>query len=570
MGLLDYALALSLSKDNLKTRVVLSQKLRQPTITLDGNRYTITIPEPFMLANGVASFLGLKTLSDSSGKVYIGRLFRACVWHLTAHTLIPNYRGRCSKIPEHASMENFARSLVEDVCVSNYIFSEHPERIYDVVFANSLAYATIKPAERILNPATRLMSVVLTKANTGMVKGVISSEEGELAEKAFLGLDLLRKRLLSASMAEMDGKMLEDSIKDLLQIMGQFGPVVEAPSLPYTEWIGPCNLFAELSVPPEPQIQEVFWKSIETLTGKISNHEPFESCWDKRIDAEAAQAFDTWLQQKTREEGILSKLKECAKSTKFRSISFPREDYSQYLNARSLISGGSRRLLDSLRVAQDALDEDPGKEFGQLDLSAVINAIASQKPGTDVFMRDEYLSRSFAWGILFDASESMKLKGEFARALAICVAEATKELLMDSGSWAFFAFNDRFWVLKDSSERYSNKVRARLGGLEFGGLTYLPDAIRVTGDFLAKRYDEQRFLVVISDGWPYGYEDIDAAVSDALNSLQRKGIIVIGIGVETDRMKNFFKLNTPVYSQKDLIKRFSDIYLRASAAMLET
>jgi hypothetical protein len=570
MGLLDYALALSLSKDNLKTRVILNQKVRQPTITLDGNRYTITIPEPFMLANGLASFLGLKILADSSGKVYIGRLFRACVWHLTAHTLLPNYGGRRSKTPEHASMENFARSLVEDVCVSNYIFSEHPERIYDVVFANSLAYATIKPAERILNPATRLMSVVLTKANTGMVKGVISPGEGELAEKAFLSLDLLRKRLLSASIAEMDGKVLEDSIKDLIQIIGQFGPVVEAPSFPYTEWIGPCNLFAELSVPPEPQIQEVFWKSVETLTGKLSSQESFESCWDKRIDAEAAQAFDTWLQQKNREEGILAKLKECAKSTKFRSISFPREDYSQYLNARALISGGSRRLLDSLRVAQDALDEDPGKEFGQLDLSAVINAIASQKPGTDVFMRDEYLSRSFAWGILFDASESMKLKGEFARALAICVAEATKELLMDSGSWAFFAFNDSFWVLKDSSERYSNKVRARLGGLEFGGLTYLPDAIRVTGDFLAKRYDEQRFLVVISDGWPYGYEDIDAAVSEAVNSLQRKGIIVIGIGVETDRMKNFFKINTPVYSQKDLIKRFSAIYLKASAAMLET
>ena len=570
MGLLDYALALSLNKDNLKTRIILDKKIQRPTITMDQNRYTVTIPQPAISTNGLASFLGLKILPDSSGKIYIGRLFRACISHLTAHTLVPSYSGKCTMIQEHASMENFARALVEDACVATYISSKQPDRLYDIAFANSLAYTTMKPAERIFNPATRLMSVVLTQANTGLVKGVISAEEEELARKVFLSLDLLRKRLLSTAIAETDGKVLKDSIDELVQIMDQFGPVVEAPSFPYTEQIGPCNLFAELNVPPEPQVQKVFWKSIEILSGKVPSEGSFESCWEKRVDAEAAQAFDTWVQQKNREEGILAKLRECAKSSKFKSISFPQEDYSQYLRARELISGGSRRLLDSLRVAQDALDEDPGKEFGQLDLTAVINAIASQKPGTDVFLRDEYLSRSFAWGLLFDVSESMKLKGEFARALAICVAEATKELLMDSGSWAFFAFNDSFWVLKDSSEQYSNKVRARLGGLKFGGMTYLPDAMRVSGEFLTKRYDEQRFLVVISDGWPYGYQGIDEAVSEALTWLQQKGIAVVGIGVETEKMKTFFKISTPVYTQKDLIKRFSSIYVNASAAMLET
>jgi hypothetical protein len=175
----------------------------------------------------------------------------------------------------------------------------------------------------------------------------------------------------------------------------------------------------------------------------------------KEVDVEAAQAFDTWTQQRDRENRILLKLKEYIEQTKFKSIGFPEEDYTQYLRARRLVSGGSRRLLDSLRVAQDALDEDPGKEMGQLDLTAVIQVLASRKPATDVFMQDEFLSRSFAWGILFDVSASVKVNGELGRALAICVAEAAKELLMDSASWGFYAFSDRFYVLKDPSEAYS-------------------------------------------------------------------------------------------------------------------
>jgi nitric oxide reductase activation protein len=225
--------------------------------------------------------------------------------------------------------------------------------------------------------------------------------------------------------------------------------------------------------------------------------------------------------------------------------------------------------LDSLRIAQDALDEDPGKEMGQLDLTAVIQALASKKPATDVFMQDEYLSKSFAWSILFDASASMQVKGELARALAICVAEATKELLMDPGSWTFFAFSDRFYVIKDSTEAYTRKVRARIGGLKFGGLTFMPDAIQVAGQILTKRYDEQRCLVVISDGWPYGYQNIPTALKESIDTLVEKGVIVIGLGVETDRMGNFFKLSSAVYTQKDLIKRFSHLFVNASTAALE-
>jgi Mg-chelatase subunit ChlD len=149
------------------------------------------------------------------------------------------------------------------------------------------------------------------------------------------------------------------------------------------------------------------------------------------------------------------------------------------------------------------------------------------------------------------------------------VAEATKELLMDPGSWTLFAFSDKFYVLKDSTEAYTRQVRARIGGLKFGGLTYMPDAIQLAGKILTRRYDEQRVLVVISDGWPYGYPDIYNALTESIDNLLKKGVILIGIGVETDRMGVFFKLNAAAYSQQDLIKQFAGIFVNASASALE-
>jgi nitric oxide reductase activation protein len=97
----------------------------------------------------------------------------------------------------------------------------------------------------------------------------------------------------------------------------------------------------------------------------------------------------------------------------------------------------------------------------------------------------------------------------------------------------------------------------------------MPDAVQVAGKILAKRYDEQRFLVVISDGTPLGYPDIQKAMSEATSLLEKKGIITIGVGVETDKMKDFFKASSIIHDQKDLIKSFAKIYVMASQAALE-
>ncbi len=569
MGFLDYAWAISLQKDRMKAEIRSDSKLQQPTLKWKKSGCDITLPVP-SFSEETISFLGYEFPMDQ--KILVGRLFRACISHLTAHTLgsMGNYQTILS-MPKHTLVESFVETLVADAYVNAYISVRCPDNLADVAFANALAFEGMKPLERIFNPATRMMTALLSKSNIGITKGKLSPGEENAVARLCTGLDSTRKAIIGSLTGEeikLD-EVLDETANLVIQTLEANGPILQAPSLPHTEQIGPSTIFLQFKMPSETKIENIFRQSLETLSGVPLQRAPIESHWRTETNVEALQAFDSSIHQKTREQKILARIEKYVEGTRFKSVGFPEEDYTQYLRARTLLRGGSRRLLDSLRVARDALDEDPRKELGQLDLTEVIQKISSNSPRTDVFMENEYLSRSFAWGILFDVSASIKVRGELSRALAICIAEATRELLMDPASWSFFAFNDRFHVLKDSSEAYSRRVRARIGGLKYGGLTFMPDAVRVAGEILKQRFDEQKFLIVVSDGFPYGYPDVEFELQETVAKLKRKGIIAIGVGLKTERMDKFFKESCSVYSQRDLIKKFSKIYVGASTAALE-
>jgi hypothetical protein len=577
MGFLDYAWSISLQKDNMKARIRLSPQLQQPILTRDKAGFNVTLPLPIVSEDEekeekTISFLGYEFPADDAGKAKVGRLFRACVFHLTTHTLMPINEEQAVPSTNRSTVEAFSESLVNDVYVNAYLAAWYPDKLADLAYANSLAYTRMRQVDTIFNPATRLMTALLSKVNIGTVKGKLQPEEKKAVNQLTKKVGSLKEELMTALAAEGTeiNEAMTNTANEITQALENFGPILEAPSLQYTEQTGPCTIFSPNGTPSDFETEKIFRKSLETLGGTIPSEDSVESCWRKEADIEASQAFTTWLAQKNREKRILSKIEEYIALTRFKKVSFPNEDYTRYLRARILIKGTSRRLLDSLRVAQDALDEDPRKLYGELDLPAVVQMLATGKPREDVFKRDEYLSRSFAWSILLDASASMRVKGEHGRAIAICVAEATKELLMDPGSWTFFAFSDQFYVLKDAAEAYSRRVRARIGGLKFGGLTYMPDAIQVAGEILSQRFEEQSFLIVLSDGWPYGYPNMPIALSETIRTMEKKGIIVIGVGLETERMKNYFRTSAAVYNQRDLIKAFAKLYVRTSAGALET
>ncbi len=570
MGFIDYAWTISFQKDNTKVKMLQDPDIDQPTFQPDEIGITIKLPSVKFLPNKQISYLGQVFPFDHQGKIRVGRLFRASVLHLTTHTLtmLPNeimYPNN-SDTPLLA----YCKALARDTYVNAYLQAWYPDRFVDIAFANTCFYQRIKPVDRIFSPSTRVMTALLTKINLGAIKGTLSPEENQTVNAIFGELSNLKESFLSTFMGDqLDlGKIVKEKIKAISDILEPYGPFLEVPSFPNTENPGKCSIY---SVPEENfDFEGTFIFALEALGGTVPAIDNMEQLWRPEQESEGLQAFDSDRYGKERREKILQRLTPHLGWTRFKGISFPDEDYTQYLRARSLVQGTSRRLMDAIRSALDLLDEDPRQEMGQLDLSAVVQAMASGKPATDVFNLDEYLKQSFAWSIVFDASASMKVRGEYGRALAISVGEVAKELMTDPTSWSFFGFNDRLHVLKDSSESYSKTIRSRIGGLKFEGLTYMPDAILMAGKMLAKRFEEQRVLIVISDGWPYGYVNMPIALKEGVDDLIRKNVIVIGIGVQTDRMGNFFRLNTSVYTQKDLYSRFANVYIAASERAIET
>ncbi len=572
MGFIDYAWAVSLQKDNTKVKILQDPALIQPTLQSDDFGFTIKFPTVQMLEDGNVSFLGHKFSSNNEGKSKIGRLFRASVLHLTTHTLEPFQKEKIVPKASDTVVEAFAKSLINDTYINAYIQTWFSDRFLDLAYANALAYQKIKSSERIFTVSTKLMAALLTKLNTGLIKNSPGEEEERVVNELFNDLTGLKKTFLASMKDDKINleNLFDEKIKDIKSQLEPFGPFLETPSLRHTESNGSCSIYSPAETSEDVDLESVFKQSLLSLGGTFPAVENMEQCWSMEQEAEALQAFNSDNYQKLREEKILSKISPHVTLTRFKSVSFPEEDYTQYLRARNLVQGASRRLLDILRSAFNYLDEDPRQEMGQLDLPSVIQSLASNKPATDVFVLDEYLKPNFAWSIIFDVSNSMQVKGEYGRALAIAVAEAAKELMMDATSWTFFAFSDKLYILKDSTESYSKKVRGRIGGLKFEGLTFIPDAVQIAGKMLAKRFEEQRCLIVISDGWPYGYPDMPTALKNCVNDLIRKGVIVIGVGVDTKRMDNFFHLHASVYTQKDLVNKFGSIYANASAKALET
>lgn len=544
--------------------------LEQPTLKSDHQGFTIELPIPRLLETGDIHFMGFNFPGDNFGKIQIGRLLRAAVLHLSTHTLLPVSPQKSAPQKAESILEAFSKSLICDTMVNTYIMVKSPESLIDLAYANAFAYQRIKPPNRIIMPSTRIMTSLLIMLNIGFSQSSPDKESNALINQTFDVLADIKKAFSHSisSVGKLDVDLIfENGFKKILGLLEPIGPFLEAPSFQHTENLGPCSIYKQSAT---GSLEEIFSSSLNSIDKSINHFSDFNQIWKPEADAASLQAFNSDQYQKQREQKILGKIESYLNLTNFRSVSFPQEDYTQYLRARNLVQGASRRLLDILRSAFNYLDEDPRQEMGQLDLPSVIQSLASNKPATDVFVLDEYLKPSFAWSIIFDVSNSMQVKGEYGRALAIAVAEAAKELMTDPTSWTFFAFSDRLYVVKDSAESYSKRVRARIGGLKFEGLTFLPDAIQIAGKMLAKRFEEQRCLIVISDGWPFGYENMPEILKKAVENLLNRGVIVLGIGVETAQMGKYFKLHASVYTQKDLVNKFGSLYANASSKALET
>ena len=576
VGFLEYAWSISFEKDWLKTKLLVSPRFNFPQLVLDEVGLVTIIPEPKVSKNAeeekTISLMGYVFPSDPLGKTLLVSLFRASVFHLSAHVVSASLRDyeewRENKDPRLAK---FTISLIEDVKAEACVRLLHADGLADLAFANTLALQRLRSIDKMANPATRIMTGLLVKTNTGSTETHSENERKTITDLVGLLREFKEKVVLSSKDGKVSLKEDQERVADKIYgTIEDVGPVTEVPFLPHTEELGSCSIiYPCYTVNPDVTLGDNFKKCLQFLGGTIPSSEGGEELREKKFAAEVAQIFESWERQKEKEEKTLS-VYENLLPTKFKSVETPEKDYSEYLRVKARCKGDSHKLTGTLLVATDALDEDPNKLHGVLDLQEVIQVIASKSPRMDVFMLDENKSKSYSWVILLDASRSMKSNKDFALELFVSLGEAANALLSDPTSWGMYAFNDRFFIIKDPKERYNTEVKSRIGGIEFEGSTFMPDALSLAGQVIKPRPENLRLITIISDGWPYGYPDMDAALSETINTLQGGNIALIGIGAQSRRMDFLFKSSCSVYTLRDFTKKFPNLYFEASKIAAET
>ncbi|MCD6240100.1 VWA domain-containing protein [Candidatus Bathyarchaeota archaeon] len=580
MVFFDHAWTLTLQitkKNHEDVKVLLREKITYPKLRIDNYGYVLYIPAPRKTGNNTVTYQGMRlNLDDDHHKRVLWQMFKASTYHLSAHVVVSNY-NHYRKWIRHKNIENamFAICITEDAIANAYLKAKWNFLIPEIAIANAISYLRLKPASHIRKEPLILRAAILSEGIAGKVKGIkIKREIIETAEKISKMLkELENKAYESFKMAEKSEeteKILEALIDkkigvadSIYNILSRFDETSQIPSLPYTDNHGKNSLFYK-KVPEEESIMKIAKKAYQIL-------EPEKGEPDTKIFIETfykddiSQIFSNWKSSQERKNKIIAKYKELGKDTKFLAYEFPEEDYTEYLRRRMLLGSPIRRILEKLRLIRNVTGEDFRQEAGLVDLQEAIQVIASKSQRTDIFVREELQTREDRWVILVDASRSLKFFTGEVRDIALCLAEVAKNLIINQNAWAMYAFNNRFYIIKDFSETFSSKVKARIGGLKHGGMSYIPDAIKIAFEALKGHIEESKVIVVVSDFFPSGYEEIESELAQMVKKLERLGIGMLGIGVKSRAVKKFFRFSCVVEEPYELMKKFTKAFIEYSS-----
>jgi hypothetical protein len=455
-------------------------------------------------------------------------------------------------------MATFVISLVEDAIINKRIANTFPWMQPEIAYANTISFLRMRDVAELPNDSSKIMVSLLQNYNIGKVKG---KPKDDILIDAEAATSILKRLEENATFEER-----LDAATKIYDAINIYGETFEVPSLLYTESHGTNDLFYEPLIPKEEEIQQTLSEALRALSTEAPSGEKLNEALQGLKESEAQQALTAWREYEEAKSKILRGYAEVGKGTKFDDFAFPTEDYSEFQRKRELLSSPIRRILHQLRLLKNVGGEDFRQESGFVDLQEAIQVIASKSQRTDIFVREELQTREDTWSILVDASHSLSLfKGE-VQGIALCLAEVARMLILDQNSWGLYAFNNKFYVVKDFSEKYDAHVKARIGGLVHGGLTYLPDAVMLAAQALTKRLEESKILVIVSDFFPAGYDSAEEKLKENIKSIEKKGIGVIGIGVNSRAVRNYVRVNCVVEEPYELMKKFTKAFMEYNSS----
>ena len=568
-------------KKHEEVKIQLRDDIKYPSLGKEKRGYVICVAKPKRRKDGRINYLGfLFDPTNDWHKRLLWQTFKASVFHLSMHVAASEYEAYADWAQDkNADLATFIVSMLEDTVVRAGLKTLWVPFVNDVAVADTLSYLRMKPMHLIADPSLRYMASLLSYYTTGMVKGNAPANMQIDLFNIVHDLNEIQKvvqnEFRKVSTFELD-ENLSRQVMDLslMQRLATAGVMYEAvmkhgessetPSLLYAENHGSDSIFYGNSIPSEQEFEEHLRGAQGALQLSPSSKEA-QLLLKKSLDSEASQVFSTWESKEAAEKKILEIYKILGNGLRFRSYEFPKEDFSEYIFARAAVSSPIRRVLDKLRLLKNLTGEDYRHEMGSLDMQEAIQVVASKSQRTDVFVRDELQSREDTWAILIDASHSLaSFTGEI-RGITLCLTEVARSLFPNQNAWSAFAFNDKFYIVKDFTENYNNRTRARIGGLGQGGMTYLPDALMLTAQALKKRTEESKLMVVVSDFFPSGNVGAEEALRTCVKKIENSSIGVIGIGVQSRAVKSYFRINCVVNDPFELMKKFVNAFFEFSA-----
>jgi len=542
-----------------KLKILLHDDLRYPYLGKDSMGLVLHLVKPKRLKSNMVHFQGLKlNLQNPTHSRLVWYMFKASVYHLSLHLQLSDFSlySRWAK-DKHSNLSTFVISLVEDAIIGNHLKQSSEWMLPEIVYANAVSFLRMKNISGLSNKLSRAMSSVLLYFTLGKVKG-------DLNEEMLLDVQEITSILQKMGENPTTDEKLNAATK-IYETLASYGETFEVPSLLYTESHGTNDLFYEQSIPEEEEIQPILPEALTILNPKMANQDQSKTALQSLKENEAQQVLTRWLEYENAKLKILKSYAEIGRATRFEDFEFPVENYADYLRKRTLLSSPIRRVLHQLRLLKNVAGEDFRQESGFIDLQEAVQVIASKSQRTDIFAREELQTREDAWSILIDASHSLNMFHGEVRDIAVCLAEVAKTLILDQNSWGIYAFNSKFYVIKDFTERYNARVKARIGGLTHGGFTYLPDAVWLAAQALTKRTQEARVLVVVSDFFPAGYDEAEEKLKENIKKIERTGVGVIGIGVNSRAVKQYIRTSCIVEGPYDLMKKFTKAFIEYSS-----
>lgn len=556
-------------------KVLVSEKFKFPSIDEDTYGPVLKVPKPVKAKEGFM-LSGVIFQNSELGRALLMRMAMSTVEHLSVHTLISDFslynKWMQGKDPKLAV---FVIDLIEDLCINSYVQSGQRGLLRDIAFSNAVSYATITKPEAINSKQILMQSALLSYIIAGRYRYLLPSKIKKDILLTLHDLQNFGRFLQKSNQPVTNASFCNDDVKDMkiklaesiYKRLAKHGSVRQRLYLPYTDCHEGIDTINEETVFDLGESIGILADTYGTLGLTFNRDKTITEVLESSFKEEASNIlYDLAVEQRWKKR-LVQHYMNMVKNTEFDEIAFPEEDYAEYYRSYRRHAAYIRKILGQISITKNHLDSNPNQEIGQIDIQEVIQVIAAKRMNNNVFIRDEYLSKNEAWCVLLDMSTSLKPFSVTTREMALCLAEVAKDLIPGKESWGLYGFGNKFTVVKDIGEEYSANVKARIGGLGDGGLSYIPDALQLGARVVANAGKEHSYILLISDGRPTGYPDIEAKLDKTIRSIQNTGTVIISVGVGSDGLKRYLR-NTSLRAETplDLMNRFAKMYFEFSTA----